>query len=175
MTLLALKLGTLVAAPVMLLAAAMGPQLLVVDIREGGPEGHRLFVPIPLVALQAGAALAPDDAVRIEVQELERVRPAAVRFLTELRRISDGELVRVEERGETISVRKLGDELRVDVRDGADHVRVKVPIAGLAEILRRSEGGELELGDALAVLGAASRGDLVYVRSGDDVVKVKIW
>ncbi len=171
----ALKIGALAAAPLLVLASLLGPMLLVVDVREGGLEGRRILVPIPLPLVWAGAALVPDQAVAAERAELERFRPLARRVVTELRDAPDGDLVSVEKQDERIWVRKEGDDLRVHVQRADAEVRVAVPLDGLEELLRRSEARELRLSDAVAVLSSASRGDLVYVRGREGVVKVKVW
>lgn len=173
--LFALKIGVLAAAPLLLLASLFGPMLLVVDVREGGPEGRRVVVPVPLPLVRAGAALVPDQAAAAETAELERFRPLARRLLGELRQVPDAELVRIEKGHERVSVRKEGEDLRVQVKRADGEVRVAVPLDGLEELFRRSEGRELRLSDAVAVLSSASRGDLVYVRGGEGVVKVEVW
>ena len=103
------------------------------------------------------------------------MQPAARRFLEELKRTPDAELVRVVDGAETVSIRKVRDELRVEVRGPEEEIRVKVTIDGLRRVVDSTRGGTVRVGDLLAALGETSRGDLVTVRSGGDLVSVKLW
>jgi hypothetical protein len=53
------KLAVILGVPIALLATIASLGVVVVDVREGGPDGHRIVVPVPLVFAQAALALAP--------------------------------------------------------------------------------------------------------------------
>ena len=72
--------------PIALLATIASLGVVVVDVREGGPDGHRIVVPVPLVFAQAALALAPvvapADKLRIpdnEALRAHRPRPRGPR------------------------------------------------------------------------------------------------
>jgi hypothetical protein len=170
-----LKLTALLAAPLVLMGAALGPQIALVDVREDGEGGHRFVIPFPLVLAQAALVLAPGEAhVDVPDPELARVRPALTKFLMELRRIpGDVELVRVVEGDETVSVRKAGGDLKVHVRGSGEEVRATVPIAAVEKLVRRFDREEFDPADLAPVIRSLGRGELVYVRDGAD--EVRIW
>ena len=53
------KLAAVLAVPFALLATVASLGVVVVDVQEGGPDGHRIMVPVPLVFAQAALASAP--------------------------------------------------------------------------------------------------------------------
>ena len=168
-----LKLTALLVAPFVLMSAALGPQIALVDVRDGGEGGHRFVFPVPLVLAQAALVLAPGEA-NVGVPELARVRPALTKFLMELRRIpGDVELVRVVEEDETVSVRKAGGDLKVRVRGSGEEVRATVPIAAVEKLVRRFDREEFDPADLAPVIRSLGRGELVYVRDGSD--EVRVW
>jgi hypothetical protein len=177
--LLLAKIGALAAVPAMVVATVIGPQVLVVDVREAGPGGTRLVIPVPIAAMRLGAALAPESVRTVELdtdtRELERILPVALRLVDELESIPDTELVRVEDGAQTVSVTKTSDELRVHVTAPDEEVRVRVAIPGVRRVLESMRGGTVQLGALVGALGEVARGDLIYVRSGSDVVKIKVW
>jgi hypothetical protein len=161
-----------------LLTACFATGVAVVDVREGGPDGHRVVVPVPLVIAQAALALAPADATRLDLSEhggaeLREQLRAAHGVLEALADAPDGELVRVEEPGTQVVIEKRGGSLHVEVHDGDDDVEVNVPLDAALEAV--SGSGEI---DASALVGALRQSRLtkiVDVRSGEDHVQVAIW
>jgi hypothetical protein len=91
----------------------------------------------------------------------------------ELRSAPDSELVTIQEKDETISVRRQGDQFLVDVddRNNKDTVRVQLPVA-VVDALFSGEGQELNLRDAIEELKSL-RGEIVRVDDGES--KVRIW
>src|SRR6266702_1585904 len=140
------KLIAVLSVPVALLAAVASLGVVVVDVREGGPEGHHIVVHLPLAreVLQALAA-GPD-----------------------------GELVRVEEPGEQVVVTKVGNTLRVRVHDRNDDVTVNVPLP-LAMAALPDAQGRIPMASLAGALGGVRFTDLVDVRSGRDHVKVYVF
>ena len=58
------KLAFILGVPVAMLATVASLGVVVVDVREGGPDGHHIVVPVPLVLAQAALAVAPAFAPR---------------------------------------------------------------------------------------------------------------
>lgn len=73
--------------------AAMNTSVLTVDVDTA--DAPRLVLPVPVPAARAGLFFAPDEAKRIEAPELARHLPHARRMLGALRDAPSGELARV--------------------------------------------------------------------------------
>ncbi len=164
------------AVPVALVAlVASTASFAVVDVRESGPDGKHIIVPVPLALAQAVVGFAPTDKTKLEIPELGEYAPIARRILAELKNVPDGELVRVEERAETVVISKVGDEVKIRVDNTREHVSVNVPLDSVIGILEDAQDGQLYAGDVIASLRGLSRTDLVEVENDDEHVKVWIW
>jgi hypothetical protein len=175
--------AVLAAIPAMILAglvalvAATG--LALVDVREGGPHGHRIVVPVPLVLADLALRAAPLPARRVKVGDLgdaERLFPVAEEMLAALGEAPDGELVRVEEPDQQVVVEKAGGQLRVRVRGRrSESVDVQVPLAIAQKAVHGLRTGDLDVADLVRELRQARLSRLVEVRDGDNHVRVSIW
>lgn len=160
------------------LAACFATGVAIVDVREGGPDGHHIVVPVPLMIAQAALAVAPAHATHLDLAkhggaDLRRNMGAARGVIEALADAPDGELVRVEEPGQRVVVEKRGGTLHVEVHDSDDDVDVNVPLDVVLQALPAN--GEI---DAAAVVGALRQArltEIVNVHSGDDHVKISIW
>jgi len=170
-----LKVAAVLAFPAALVASVASTSFMVIDVREGGPEGHRIVLPIPLFLVQAAASFVPTHETHIDVPELDEHLPTALRVIDALREAPDGELVRVEEADERVRISKVGDLLEIRVRGDHETVDVNVPLDVIADILHDAQDGEIEAGDVVAALRGMSRTNLVEVHDGDEHVKVWIW
>lgn len=164
----------LLAAPAIFLALLLSADYAVVDVREGGPDGMRLIIPVPLTIAQIALNFAPAEAKYIQVPEIAPYLPYAERVIEELRGARDGILVSVEERDETVLVRKVGDALEVQVDDHGEEVHATVPFDLVLDILRSYDGEGFDTRDLLRAVRSV-HGDLVHVRNGDEEVKIWIW
>jgi hypothetical protein len=171
------KLAAILAVPLALLATVASLGVVVVDVREGGPDGHRIVIPAPLVLAQAGLAIVPnvlEEEMQIPEEALEHM-PLARKVIEALIAAPDGELVRVEERDEQVLIRKEGEKLivRVKGKKGED-VSVNVPLSLALNALPDSEGRL----SSLAMAGSLSSlrfSDLVEVHDGNDHVRIWVW
>lgn len=172
------KLAAVLAVPVAFLATVASLGVMVVDVQEGGPDGHRIVVPVPLVLAQAAVAVAPaiaEKELRIPDNDVLEHIGLARGVLEAIAAGPDGELVRVEERDEQVLVIKEGNALRIRVhgRKGED-VAVRVPLDVVLNALPGDDGRI----SALALAGSMSMvrfTDLVDVREGDSHVRVWVW
>lgn len=173
--------AALIGLPLALLAALscvfLATGVAIVDVREGGPGGQRIVVPVPLLLAQAALALAP-AATQLDLTEHAGpelcARLGAARDVAEaLGGAPDGELVRFEEPGESVLVEKRGDGLRIEVHDRQDDVVVQIPLAAVRDAV--SPDGRLDAPAMIAALRQARLTRLVDVRSADDHVRVSIW
>ena len=173
------KLAIILGVPVALLATVASMGVVVVDVREGGPDGHHVVVPVPLVLAQAALtvapAFAPADKLRVPAGEgLEHVGLAR-EVLLALEAAPDGELVSVEEPDEQVLIVKQGRSLKVRVhgRNGED-VAVNVPLQLALQALP-DERGHVRLARLAGALGGVRFTDLVEVKSERESVRVWVW
>jgi hypothetical protein len=172
------KLAFVLGVPVAMLATVASLGVAVVDVREGGPNGTRIVVPVPLVLAQAAVAVAPavapEHALRVPDEDVLEHMGLAREVIEALAEAPDGELVRVEERDELVVITKEGRSLHVRVHDGKDDVDVRVPLhVALAALPGRD--GHIRTAALAASLGSLRFTDLVDVHSGDDHVRVYVW
>jgi hypothetical protein len=172
------KLAVILGVPIALLATVASLGVVVVDVREGGPDGHRIVVPVPLVFAQAALAIAPAvvpaDKLRIPDNEALEHIGLAREVLEALAQAPDGELVRVEERDELVVITKEGRSLRVRVSGAKENVSVNVPLHLALQALP-DEQGHIRTAALAGALGAVRFTDLVDVQDGNDHVRVWVW
>jgi hypothetical protein len=172
-----LKLAVILGAPLAMLATVASLGVVVVDVREGGPDGHRVVVPVPLVFAQAALALAPMaapvDKLRVPDEALEHMGLAR-EVLEALAAAPDGELVRVEQRDEQVVITKEGRFLKVHVTGKRENVSVNVPLQLALQALPGADGRVRTMALA-AALGGVRFTDLVEVQDGNDHVRVWVW
>ena len=172
------KLAVILGVPIALLATIASLGVVVVDVREGGPSGNRIVVPVPLVLAQAALAIAPAvapaDKLRIPDNEALEHMGLAREVLEALAAGPDGELVRVEERDELVVIAKEGRSLRVRVSGSRENVSVNVPMHLALQALP-DEHGHIRTAALAGALGGVRFTDLVDVRDGDDHVRVYVW
>jgi hypothetical protein len=172
------KLAVILGIPIALLATFASLGVVVVDVREGGPGGSRIVVPVPLVfaqaALAVAPAVAPADKMRIPDNEALEHVGLAREVLEALAAAPDGELVRVEERDEVVVVAKEGRFLRVHVSGPGENVSVNVPLHLALQALP-DEHGRIRTAALAGALGGVRFTDLVDVQDGNDHVRVWVW
>ena len=149
--------------------------LVIVDVRQGGPEGKRLIVPVPLALASAVFLFADPDLARLQCPQFAAHRDAALRLARELQFVPDARLVEVEEREQHITVDKSGDMFEVDVRDGDNEVLVRVSVAAIERLIESHDGEGFAAQDLLAAVRTLPSGECVRVRHGDDHVRVWFW
>jgi hypothetical protein len=160
--------------PVVTLVMVVTADYAVVDVREAGPDGMRLIIPVPLALARLAVSFAPEEAQYVAVPEISEYIPAIQRAVDELRAARDGVLVSVEERDETVLIRKVGDTLEIDVDDGDEEVHVTVPLEAVNDMLEQYDGEGFRTKDLIKSVGQM-RGKLVHVRGDDEEVKVWVW
>ena len=172
-----LKLAVVLGVPIAMLATFASLGVVVVDVREGGPDGSRIVVPVPLVFAQAALALAPmaapPDSLRLPHEAAEHVALAR-EVLEALAEAPDGELIRVEERDEQVLIVKEGRTLKVRVSGKRENVTVNVPLELALEALP-GEDGRVRTAALAGALSAVRFTDLVEVQDGNDHVRVWVW
>ncbi len=171
------KLAAVLAVPLALLATVASLGVVVVDVQEGGPDGHRIIIPVPLVFAQAALAVAPvvaQEELRIPDEAIEHIGIAR-EILEALADAPDGVLVHVEEPDEEVLIRKEGDKLVIQVRGrNGEDVLVNVPLSLALSALPDSDGRISTVAMA-GSLSALRFTDLVEVHDGNDHVRIWVW
>ena len=148
---------------------------LVVYVHEKN-EGWRLMVPAPVfladMALRIGGAQA--ERVDLPPEALELL-PMLGPIVDELAKAPDFEMVRVEEPGQNVSIRKVGQSFEVSVLEDDQTVHVTIPLATLEAAARAAGDGQLRIGELAGMLHGVSRTKLVDVRQPDQDVSVWVW
>lgn len=170
---LKLILASAAAMPIAAGATVAATGIAWVDVREGGPNGTHIVVPVPLLAAEVVTAFAPIPDISSEMGEAREHLGTARKLIDALRESPDGELVRVEEKDETVVVAKEGDTLRVHVTSRNEDVNVNVPLESVSEVIRPD--GRIDPAAAVRGLRHARFQTLVEVRDGDDHVKISLW
>ncbi len=173
------KLAVVLAVPIAMLATIASLGVVVVDVREGGPNGHRIVVPVPLVAAQAALALAPlaapQKAMNLQLPpEAVEHMGIAREVLEALAAAPDGEYVRVEEKNEQVVVTKEGRYFKVHVKGPRENVSVNVPLH-LALAALPGKDGRIRTAALAGALSGVRFTDLVDVQDGNDHVRVWVW
>ncbi len=169
------KAAVVFAILAILTAALFSEGILVVDVRETGAGGHRVLVPFPLILARPAAALVPEKKSRIACPQLAEHREAALQVLRELATAPDAELVRVEERDETVVIRKVKGLFEVRVNDDGERVLVRVPLKAVEEALESYDGEAFRVKDLARVLRHLPRGDVVQVSARKERVRIEVW
>jgi hypothetical protein len=154
-----------------------------VEVNEGGSDNSHVKVNLPLSLIEVAMDAVPEKVLErghirihsdddVDVEDLRRM-------WSELRKTGDSELVSVEKDDQSVSVRREGNLVLVNVeerngkdQDGKDHkVVVQVPVS-VVDALLSGQGQELNLKGAISELKSL-RGEIVRVDDGGD--KVRIW
>lgn len=149
-----------------------------IEVDENEADASHVKVNLPLSVVEIALQAAPEKIVNdgrirmhhidedIDVDDLRRM-------WNELRSAPDSELVTVEKKDETVSIRRQGDRILIDVDDRADRdtAHIQVPVT-VVDALFSGEGQELNVKEAISQLKSL-RGDIVRVDDGE--TKVRIW
>jgi hypothetical protein len=149
-----------------------------IEVDENEADTSHVKVNLPLSVVEIALEAAPEKIVdrgKIRIQhtdediDVEDLR----RMWNELRTAPDSELVSVEGKDETVSIRREGGQILVEVDDRreGDKARIQVPVA-VVDALFSGEGQELNLKGAISELKSL-RGEVVRVDDGK--TKVRIW
>jgi hypothetical protein len=168
------KAGIVLAAPVLLLMLVAGAGgVVVVDVQEGGADGHHLVVPVPVALAQLALTFAPEEARHVVCPDFAPYHDLALRVLKELEQVPDCTLVRVEEKDESIRIQKEGRSLRVDVVDGeGEEVHVSIPIHSAIRFVESYDGEGFHTRAVLSGLRGLGPGTIVDVRDCEDRVRI---
>lgn len=126
--------------PIFALATAVATTgTVTVSVHERGPDGVRLYIPVPALLLDAAVALAPLVIPAEELADVRReiapYRDALEAFAKELEDMPPGVLVDVRDHGEHVRVTKTWRSFQVDVDSPDTDVHVTVPARMVSRVL----------------------------------------
>lgn len=172
-----LKVAAILAAiPLSLLGVFVGTGIVLVDVQEGGPSGHHIMVPVPIVLAQAAAAFVPvHKTPHLDLGEARDYLPGVEKLVVALAEAPDGEYVRVQERDQLVVVSKVGDHLDVRVDGKKESVRATVPLSMARDVVHQLQSGSLRPAGLVGSLHKARFTQIVDVRDGDTRVSVRVF
>ncbi len=113
--------------------------LITVSVQERGPNGTRLYLPIPGAAVRAAVGAVELGGNRHQQfrARLSEVQPLLAALGEELEACPDMRLIEVESDHEHIVVEKRGGSLRITVDDRGEHVSISFPLGLATDLLDR--------------------------------------
>ena len=111
-------------AVVLLLLASL--HFVVVRVHERGPDGMKIWLPLPIELAQAALWFVPDYKKHLDTDtaQIEQYRPLAQALLEGLEDVDEVELVRVNEGDHTVVIRKAGADIVINVQTDREDVKV---------------------------------------------------
>ena len=79
------KLAAVLSLPLLLVGVMGSSSCLIVDVKEGGPDGMHIVVPVPLFLAQMALSFVPEEHTRFPVEEAAEYIPMAERFIARAR------------------------------------------------------------------------------------------
>jgi hypothetical protein len=145
-----------------------------------GDSGQNVNLNLPLAAIEAAIALAPDSIVsegQLQLGSQHEVPVAAIRGVwQELRNAGDVEFATIQHEGNDVRIARQGETILVNVNkeggDAADEVRVEIPVP-VVDALLSGDGDMLNISAAVQQL-STMRGEMVRVIESDNDIRVWI-
>lgn len=170
------KLGLIAAAPFVVTGMLFGVTgVVLVDVKEGQPDGTHIVVPVPLILAQTAMTFAPDEAKYVDCPQFARYQKVALTVLDELEQAPDGVLVEARDGAESVIIRKEGKLLRINVEDGGgESVECNLPIRSARRAVEAYDGHGFPTKAAFWALRRAPRGTLVHVKDSHDEITIRL-
>ena len=167
-------LASAIGVPVVTTATVAATGVAWIDVKEGGRDGHRIVLPVPLLLAETAVAFIPQKELNLDLPpEVVPHLGAVHEVLQALATSPDGEYVRVEQEDQRVLIEKVGDTLRVQVHGRDEDVTVNLPLAAVSEII--DSHGRIAPARAVGLLRHARFSTLVDVRQGDQHVKITVF
>jgi hypothetical protein len=111
-----------------------------VKVEQGGPDGSRILVPVPMAVARVALAVTPEEELRELRREIGPWAPVLAEVAAELEEAPDALLVEFVDEDERVVIRKEGRKLLVEWTGPEERVRVKVPLRALASLAESALG-----------------------------------
>ncbi len=150
-----------------------------IHVEVTGESGTNMNLNLPLAAIEAALALAPEALVadgQLQLGSDNEVPVAAIRGMwQELRDVGDAEFATIQHEGRDVRIAREGDTIHVNVtpREGSDSedVRVEIPVP-VVDALLSGDGDTLNVRAAIRELSGL-RGEMVRVIEADS--NIRVW
>ncbi len=157
-------------------AAQQGPESWIhIEIDREGDDHVNLN--LPLAAIEAALALAPESIVRDGQLQLgqQQVPVAVIRGMwQELRSVGDAEFATIQHEGNDVRIAREGETILVRVSnedDDGEDVRVEIPVP-VVDALLSGDGDMLNIRAAIQEL-STMRGEMVRVIAANN--NIRVW
>ena len=157
-------------------AAQQGPESWIhIEIDREGDDHVNLN--LPLAAIEAALALAPESIVRDGQLQLgqQQVPVAVIRGMwQELRSVGDAEIATIQHEGNNVRIAREGETILVRVSsedDDGEDVRVEIPVP-VVDALLSGDGDMLNIRAAIQEL-STMRGEMVRVIAANN--NIRVW
>ena len=136
----------------------------------------RLWIPVPIALAQVvGSFIELPLSKREKLQQFLQYRELLKEGMAELVNLPDADLVEVRKADEHVLIYKRGNYLLLDTDNRDEEVKIRVPIQSLVRLLEAVSEPSSDLGDLIASLELPPSGDLVYVKTKREEVRISIW
>ncbi len=147
-----------------------------VQVESQGDEGERMALNLPLRAIGAVMAMAPEEIItsdgRLTVAEEHGVSVSDIRTMwQEFMVVGDTEFVAIEHDDRTVRIARAGERIEIRVEGEDENVRVDLPIV-VVDALLSGEGDTLNIAAAIDQLGGL-RGDIILVT--EEERQIRVW
>ena len=159
-------------AVVLLLLASL--HFVVVRVHERGPDGMKIWLPLPIELAQAALWFVPDYEEHFDIAQIEQYRPLAQTLLEGLEDVDEVELVRVNEGDHTVVIRKADADIVINVQTDREDVKVRLAMRTLQGFVDSFDEGRFDVAGALSALKHSS-GLMVHVDEPNTEVSLTIW
>lgn len=147
-----------------------------VQVLEGGEDGARVNVNVPLSLAAVALKIADREDIRtgkVFLEGTEVTVPDLRAMWRELRTAGDAEFVTAREDDQSVRIFRKGDHVFVHVDgDEGETVRIQVPVSMVDALLSGENENELDLRAAIEELRGMTSGELVRVEDGEDTVRI---
>lgn len=148
-----------------------------IRVVESGEDGEKVSVNLPINLIEqilphvkSGSGGFSEGKVRLGSTDLDGTDVRAI--LKAVSGAKDGEFITVEGPRETVRVAKAARHLLIDVTDGDEKVRVRVPFSVLDAMTADTADDELNVLAAVRALARAGEQELITVEDTKSVVRI---
>jgi hypothetical protein len=139
-------------------------------------QDTRIWLPVPIALGQLVGKMVEFPLKHDEqFQEFWKYREEIGQILHLLPGLPDADFVEVQSAKEHVRIFKRGDSFCVQVNGPDEQVNARLPIETIERLAEAFDEPSPDLGDFFASLKGQSAGDLIYVKSNTEEVKISIW
>ena len=136
----------------------------------------RLWIPIPIALVQLAARFIDVPlSKREKFSEILQYRELLKEGMNEIVKMPDADLVEIHKADEHVRIYKRGNFLLLDANKRDEEVKIRVPIQSFQRLMEAVSEPSSDLGDLIASLELPPSGDLVYVKTKKEEVRISIW